>query len=215
MARNVQSAVVVRQKYYWPDVQLNIWTIIMLATAGTVLGVSAQFMQIQSVMRLPTPWYVSSFLFSLPFLESKSIQFQFQKSVSYYHFRESWVNHGFDNRIFPYGVTVGALTIFFVILELILIAQRRLLPGVVMLWSFVLLVLFITGIIGTALQLFAGPNISSQCNQFVNNNKIRGPSERTLAWLQQNNICKFFGFFSPHSLSSYSGVFCLGLGDLG
>ncbi|KAF2200632.1 hypothetical protein GQ43DRAFT_373405 [Delitschia confertaspora ATCC 74209] len=148
MAREVGSAVVVRQKYFWPDAQLNIWTIIMLTTASTVLGINAEFMQIQSQMRLPTPW------------------------------------------IFPYGVTVGALTVIFIIIEMILIAQRRLLPGVMMLCSFILLVLFITGIVGTALQLFSGPNVSSQCNAFVNNAKQTGPSIDTLAWLQQNNICQ-------------------------
>jgi hypothetical protein len=148
MARTVASAVVVRQKYFWPDVQLNIWTIIMLATAGTVLGINAQFMQIQSQMRLPTPW------------------------------------------IFPYGVCVGSLTILFILIELVLIAQRRLLPGVVMLWSFVLLVLYITGIIGTALQLFGGPNVSNLCQQYVNNSRSYGTTQQTLAWLQQNNICQ-------------------------
>lgn len=56
----VGSAVVVREKYYWPDLQLNIWTIVMLATAGLILGVNAQFMQIQSRMGLGTPWYVPS-----------------------------------------------------------------------------------------------------------------------------------------------------------
>jgi hypothetical protein len=54
----VGSAVVVREKYYWPDLQLNIWTIIMLATAGTILGVNAQFMDQQNRMGLGTPWYV-------------------------------------------------------------------------------------------------------------------------------------------------------------
>lgn len=56
----VGSAVVVREKYYWPDLQLNIWTIVMLATAGTILGVNAQFMAIQDRMGLGTPWYVQS-----------------------------------------------------------------------------------------------------------------------------------------------------------
>jgi hypothetical protein len=55
----VGSAVLVREKYYWPDLQLNIWTIVMLATSSLILGVNAQFMQIQSQMRLGTPWYVS------------------------------------------------------------------------------------------------------------------------------------------------------------
>lgn len=74
---------------------------------------------------------------------------------------------------------------------LILIAQRRLLPGVVLLFSFILLVLFIAGIIGTALNLFAGPNISGQCSTYVQNMPQYGPSVNTLAWLQQNNICEF------------------------
>lgn len=54
----VGSAIVVREKYYWPDLQLNIWTIVMLATAGLILGVNAQFMDIQNRMGLGTPWYV-------------------------------------------------------------------------------------------------------------------------------------------------------------
>lgn len=87
-------------------------------------------------------------------------------------------------------MTVGALTIFFILVMLVLIAQRRLLPGVVMLGSFILLVLFVTGIIGTAMQLFAGPNINNLCNTYVYSRKSYNPSTETLAWLQQNNICK-------------------------
>jgi hypothetical protein len=57
MSRSVVGrAVVVREKYYWPDAQLNIWTIVMLAAAGTELGVFAEFMSIQGQMRLPVPW---------------------------------------------------------------------------------------------------------------------------------------------------------------
>lgn len=63
MARTVVgSAVVVREKYYWPDAQLNIWTIIMLVTAGLILGVNAQFMSIQDRMRQGVPWYALSSL---------------------------------------------------------------------------------------------------------------------------------------------------------
>ncbi|KAL5113935.1 hypothetical protein ACEQ8H_008184 [Pleosporales sp. CAS-2024a] len=144
----VGSAVVVREKYYWPDLQLNIWTIVMVVTAGLILGVNAQFMQIQSQMNLGTPW------------------------------------------IMPYGVTVGALALFFLTLEIVFIAQRRLLPGAMMLLSFILLVLFIAGIIGTAVQLFAGPNINNQCNTYVFSNAAKGPNVDTLAYLQQRNICQ-------------------------
>lgn len=92
-------------------------------------------------------------------------------------------------RIIPYGITVGSLTLVWILAMLWLIAQRRLLPGVVMLFSFILLVMFIAGIVGTALNLFAGPNISNQCNTYVNNVPQYGASVNTLAWLQQNNIC--------------------------
>lgn len=90
----------------------------------------------------------------------------------------------------PYGVTVGALTIICILIMLILIAQRRLLPGVMMLASFILFVLFVTGIIGTALQLFSGPNINQLCQTYVNNQRPRDQNVITLAWLQQQNICK-------------------------
>ncbi len=90
----------------------------------------------------------------------------------------------------PYGVTVGALAIIFIIIEIVYIAQRKLLPGTMMLLSFILLVLFIAGIIGTAIQLFAGPNVNNQCNTYVFNDAREGASAETLAWLQQRNICK-------------------------
>ncbi|KAF2814291.1 uncharacterized protein BDZ99DRAFT_495807 [Mytilinidion resinicola] len=149
MARTVVgSAVVVRERYYWPDAQLNIWTIIMLATAGTILGINAQFMTQQSQLRQPTPW------------------------------------------VLPYGVTVGSLAIAFILIELILIMQQRLLPGIMMLLSFILLVLFVTGIIATGIQLFGGHNVNNLCQTYVNNEKFTGPSGNTLAWLQQNSICQ-------------------------
>jgi hypothetical protein len=91
----------------------------------------------------------------------------------------------------PYGVTVGSLALVFIIIEIIYIAQRKLLPGTMMLLSFILLVLFIAGIIGTAIQLFAGPNINNQCNTYVFNDDINGPNRDTLAFLQQRNICEY------------------------
>lgn len=149
MARTVVgSAVVVREKYYWPDVQMNIWFIIMLVTTSLILGVNAQFMSQQSILGLGTPW------------------------------------------ILPYGVTVGALGIIFIIVMIAFVMQRRLLPGAVFLLNFILLVLFITGVVGTAIQLFGGPNINNLCNRFVFNNRQRGANVQTLAWLQQQNTCQ-------------------------
>jgi hypothetical protein len=78
-----------------------------------------------------------------------------------------------------------------VIIEIIMIAQNRLLPGVMMLASFVLFVLFLAGVIETATQLFGTGQVSSSCHAYVNNNDVRGLSLDTLAWLQQDSICKF------------------------
>jgi len=91
--------------------------------------------------------------------------------------------------IFPFGITVGSLTFVFVIIELIMIAQKRLLPGVMMLGAFILLVLYLAGLIETAIQLFGVGDVSSNCQKYVNDNQISGVSATTLAWLEQNNIC--------------------------
>ncbi|KAH7036436.1 hypothetical protein B0J12DRAFT_581615 [Macrophomina phaseolina] len=149
MARSVvDRAVVVREKYYWPDVQLNIWTIIMLATAGLLIGVYSTFITIQNRFRVGIPW------------------------------------------LFPFGITVGSLLVLFIIIEIALIANRRLMPGIMMLGSFILIVLFITGIIETGIQLFgSGSDVNGMCQRYVDNNEQIGPSVNTLAWLEQDSIC--------------------------
>jgi hypothetical protein len=59
MARSsYTSARVVRQRYYWPQGQLNFWNFIMLAAGGTILGVFAAFINIQQRMDLGVPWYI-------------------------------------------------------------------------------------------------------------------------------------------------------------
>jgi len=55
--------------------------------------------------------------------------------------------------LFPYGVTVGALTVLFVLIMLIQLGQGALQPGLMIVLSFVLLVLFVTGTVGTGIQL--------------------------------------------------------------
>ncbi|THY48178.1 hypothetical protein D6C99_05547 [Aureobasidium pullulans] len=120
--------------------------------------------------------------------------------------------------LFPYAVTVGSLTIFWIIIMIILMAQKKLQPAWVMLASFILIALFLAGLIETAIQLFGNVsvtaprppssffpssslsgtnanlecfqgNVSTYCNRYVNNNNIRGVSIDTLAWLEQNSIC--------------------------
>lgn len=92
-------------------------------------------------------------------------------------------------RILPYGITVGSLTVFWVFLKLLLIFQRRLLPGIVMIACFILAVLYLAGVIETAIQVFGDGNINSNCMAYVNNNESHGVSLNTLAWLQQNSTC--------------------------
>ncbi|EME77915.1 uncharacterized protein MYCFIDRAFT_33894 [Pseudocercospora fijiensis CIRAD86] len=145
-----RERVIVRQSYYWPDWQLNVWIIIMLAAGGVLVGVFSSFVVVQTHLgKLGIPW------------------------------------------IMPFGITVGALTIAFIILMLLLIIQRRLLPGILIIGSFILLVLYITGLIETAIQLF-GPagDINSKCQQFVFDNPSKDLSINTLAWLEQNSICQ-------------------------
>lgn len=91
----------------------------------------------------------------------------------------------------PYGIAIGSLTVLLVIAMLLLIYQRRLIPGIVTIMAFILLVLYLTGLIETAIQLF-GPagDINGNCQLYVYNNRQTGVSVNTLAWLQQNSTCQ-------------------------
>lgn len=68
-------------------------------------------------------------------------------------------------RLFPYAVTVGSLTLFFVILMIILLAQKKLQPAWVLLGSFILIALFLAGLIETAIQLFG--NVSCANHPYI------------------------------------------------
>ncbi|MCJ1485603.1 hypothetical protein MMC06_005778 [Schaereria dolodes] len=137
-----------RRKYHWPEAQLNVWIIIMLAAAATDLGVFANFMNVQQALKLGVPW------------------------------------------LFPYEVTVSALAILFICLMLGLISQRMLLPGIVIIGSFILFVLWLTGLIETSIMLF-GPvgSVNGNCNVYVLN-QTPGANLNTLAYLEQKNICQ-------------------------
>lgn len=92
-------------------------------------------------------------------------------------------------RLFTFAVVAGGLTIVFLITILILASQRLLIPGGILLGSFVLLVLWVTTLIETAIQLYGDGNVNSNCNNFVTGQVYSGVSIETLAWLTQNNIC--------------------------
>ncbi|MCJ1358673.1 MAG: hypothetical protein MMC33_008673 [Icmadophila ericetorum] len=93
--------------------------------------------------------------------------------------------------IFPYEVTITSLSILFLILMWVLINQRQLLPGIVIVGSFILFVLWLAGLIETAIELF-GPTggVSGNCNLYVNSVPFKGVSVGTLAYLEQMNICQ-------------------------
>ncbi|KAI9729779.1 MAG: hypothetical protein M1818_008393 [Claussenomyces sp. TS43310] len=92
---------------------------------------------------------------------------------------------------FPYWVTVGSLSVLFIWTILWLINQRNLLPGIVLLGSFILFVLWLVGLIAIAIQLW-GPSgsVNSNCNLYVNDQAVSGVSVGTLAYLEQHSICQ-------------------------
>lgn len=92
--------------------------------------------------------------------------------------------------LFPFGIVTSGLTLIFLLIILILAARRLLIPGVILLGSFILFVLWLTTLIETSIQLF-GPsgNVNANCNTYVTGQEYRGISVETLAWLTQSNIC--------------------------
>jgi hypothetical protein len=80
--------------------------------------------------------------------------------------------------------------VLFTLIMLVLLFQAQLQPGLMIIFSFILFVLYVTGLAETAVQLFGEGAVNSNCNQYVNNAQQTGATVNTLAWLQQNNICK-------------------------
>jgi hypothetical protein len=102
-----------------------------------------------------------------------------------------------ERRYFPYFITVGSLSILFILGIFWLIGQRRLLPAIVMVGGFMFFILWLVGLVVVAIQLF-GPDgsIQSVCDVQVFGRNPKGTSEATMAWLQQRNICTSFLFYS-------------------
>lgn len=70
-----------------------------------------------------------------------------------------------------------------------LIANRRLLPAIVMVGGFTLFVLWMVGLIATSVELWGSGGVQSNCNLHVFNQSPSGQDIETLAWLQQKTIC--------------------------
>ena len=96
---------------------------------------------------------------------------------------------GVAHRLFPYAIATGCITLVFIFILLALILQRQLLPGIVVLGSFILFVLYLTGLIETSIQLY-GPtgSVNSYCNMYRPSSGVRD-GEATLAYLQTQGIC--------------------------
>lgn len=47
-----------RRKYHWPEAQLNLWLIIMIASSATLLGVFSYLLSVQNQMKIGVPWFV-------------------------------------------------------------------------------------------------------------------------------------------------------------
>ena len=100
------------------------------------------------------------------------------------------------SRLFPYMVVSSALGVCFIFLIMVLASRHFLLPGIIIIGSFILLVLWLTGLIETSLQLYGVVgNVNDNCQIYVRDNKSWGNNINTLAWLTQSTICEFFVFF--------------------
>jgi hypothetical protein len=104
-------------------------------------------------------------------------------------------------------VTIGGLGVVFIIVMLYLISQKSLLPGIVILGSFILFVLWMVGLIATSIELW-GPqgNVNASCNMYVTNMEYHGQSLETLAWLQQNNICEYLFPGAKRGVGRWAGA---------
>jgi hypothetical protein len=79
---------------------------------------------------------------------------------------------------------------------MVLASRHFLLPGIIIIGSFILLVLWLTGLIETSLQLYGVvANVNDNCRIYVEDNKSWGNNINTLAWLTQSTICEFLCLF--------------------
>lgn len=169
----------VRTKYHWPALQLNFWLLIMLVGSATILGVFANFITIQNQLRLGIPWFVLPFPFSIAHCPL---------SMCHPNAAHSLMTL---NRYFPYWITAASLGVLFIIIMLWLISQRQLLPGIVIMGSFILFILWMVGLIVVSIELW-GPtgSVNGNCNLYVSGRQSTGSSIETLAWLEQHSICE-------------------------
>lgn len=90
---------------------------------------------------------------------------------------------------------------------LYLIAERRLLPSIVIIGAFITFVLWLTGLVVVSQELWGGGgsgSVAGNCDVLVFDAAPRGPSQATLAWLAQKAICQ-----SWHAVFAFALVGCV------
>jgi hypothetical protein len=165
------------RKYRWPPLLLNLWLLIMLGAACAIIGIFSTFIDIQNQLQLPIPWCV---LLSASCLSRRHSCLMLTIIIIII----------IITRYLPYYITVGSLVVTFILSMIWMISQRRLLPAIVFVGAFILLVLWIIGMVVVAIQLFGGPGINGQCGLQVFSQSPTGQTLYTLAWLQQRSICQ-------------------------
>ncbi|KAI9369361.1 hypothetical protein BJX61DRAFT_151904 [Aspergillus egyptiacus] len=92
--------------------------------------------------------------------------------------------------LLPYMLTITTLTLVFIITVLVLAAQGFLLPGIILIGTFILFVLWLTGLVETSLQMYGvAANINGNCRIWVDGNRVGGDNLDTMAWIAQSSLC--------------------------
>ncbi|KAI5301160.1 hypothetical protein KEM55_001967 [Ascosphaera atra] len=92
--------------------------------------------------------------------------------------------------LFPFMVATSCITIVFLLVIWYLIVTFKLFADVMILGNVIMFALWLTGLIETGIQLFGQNSLNQTCIEFVFKAEYKGPSLRTLAWLEQASICE-------------------------
>jgi hypothetical protein len=92
------------------------------------------------------------------------------------------------HRYFPYWICSASMGLLFIFIMLWLISQRQLLPGIVIMGSFILFILWMVGLVVFSIELWGPNGVNGTCQLLP---PPTGGGD-TLAWLEQHGICESF-----------------------
>jgi hypothetical protein len=92
-------------------------------------------------------------------------------------------------RYFPYWICSASMGLLFILIMLWLISQRQLLPGIVIMGSFILFILWMVGLVVYSIELWGPNGVNGTCQLLPGSAGVSGD---TLAWLEQHSICESF-----------------------